>query len=521
MQSQNTLMLRGSHRAFGTTHRLLSKKFRPLSDYPLKCGLEIHSQLQTPHKLFSLSETSFQEDPNTRISYFDAGLPGTQPRLNPEALLLALRAAVALGSEVNVQSTFDRKHYFYGDQPLGYQITQHYNPYAKGGEVRLFKRDGISADEKVIRIEQIQLEQDTGKSVYTETEDESFSKIDLNRANVALIEMVTKPDFTHPDEVKTFIKKFQNLLRHMEICSGDLETGAMRVDVNISISGGERVELKNLSTTSAVISAITHEYKRQIDLLQTGDAAIQETRGWDGKRTVRLRTKEDALDYRYMPDPELSPVLLEKDIVEQVKSKMPDTPDQVLDSLLKEPYNLSLKDATILTYDLQLLKHYRVLFDISVNVNGVDPKMPGNWLIHELLGTFSRNNMPFDPEYIPLQTLVNLMKSVQEGVVSNYSAKLLLQHLFSNKAETSRDLVEVIEEYGLKKLTPDEIDNTELESVCNQIIQDQQKTVKSIKKGKVNGLNFLVGQAMRATQGTIDAHTFEVKFAELLETETK
>jgi aspartyl-tRNA(Asn)/glutamyl-tRNA(Gln) amidotransferase subunit B len=514
-------MIRYSRRCFSSSRKLLNNKFKPVAEYPLKCGLEIHSQLRTPHKLFSLSETSFQEEPNTRISYFDAGLPGTQPKLNPEALVLALKAAVALNSEVNLDSTFDRKHYFYGDQPIGYQITQHYNPYAKGGEMRLYKRDGITDDEKVIRIEQIQLEQDTGKSVYTETEDESFSKIDLNRTNVPLIEMVTKPDFTHPDEVKVFIKKFQNLLRHMNICSGDLETGAMRVDVNISIRGGERVELKNLSTTSAVISAIKYEYKRQIDLLKNNDAAVQETRGWDGKKTVRLRTKEDALDYRYMPDPELPPMLLSGSIVGQVKMKMPETPDQVLDSLLMEPFNLSLKDATILTYDLELLRYYRILFDVSVNQNGVEPKLPGNWLIHELLGTFSRNNLPFDPDYIPLTTLIELMKSVQEGFISNYSAKLLLQHLFHNKEEISVDLKNVIEEYGLRKLNESEIDAGELESACNKIIEEEQKTVKNIRKGKLNGLNFLVGQAMRSTQGTIDAKTFEHRFKELLQIETK
>lgn len=515
------MMLRQStlKRSFSTTLQLYNKKFRPLAEYPLMCGLEIHSQLKTPHKLFSLSETSFHEDPNTKISYFDAALPGTQPTLNPEALLLALRAAVALGSSVNLDSTFDRKHYFYGDQPMGYQITQHYNPYAKGGSVKLWKRDGISEDEKTIRIEQIQLEQDTGKSVYVETEGESYSKIDLNRTNVPLIEMVTKPDFTHPDEVKVFIKKFQNLLRYMDICSGDLETGAMRVDVNVSIRGGERVELKNLSTTSAVISAIKYEYKRQIGLVEKGEAVVQETRGWDGKKTVRLRTKEDALDYRYMPDPELPPMLLSDEIVGQIKAEMPQTPDQVLESLLSTPYNLSLKDATILTYNLDLLMYYRMLFDVSVNAHGIDPRTPGNWLIHELLGTFSRNDLPFDPGYIPLVSLINLMKAVQDDFISNYSAKLLLQHLFNNKEETMRDLREVIEDYGLKKLTDAEVSSEELTAVCNKIIDEQQKTVKSIKKGKVNGLNFLVGQAMRATQGTIDANVFETEFKQLLDVE--
>ncbi|CDR38943.1 CYFA0S02e09142g1_1 [Cyberlindnera fabianii] len=503
-------------RLFSSSVKTLAKNSAEKSPYKLKCGLEIHSQLRTPHKLFSLSSTSFLAEPNSKISYYDASLPGTQPKLNPEALKLALRAAVALGSEVNLNSTFDRKHYFYGDQPTGYQITQHYEPYAKGGEIKLFKRDGIKEDEKIIRIEQIQLEQDTGKSVYTESETEKFSKIDLNRTNTPLIEMVTKPDFTDPEEVKVFIKKFQNLLRHLEICTGDLETGAMRVDVNISVSGGERVELKNLSTTSAVISAIKYEFKRQVDLIKKGESAVQETRGWDGKRTVRLRTKEDALDYRYMPDPELPPMLLDVSVVSDIRDTMPETPDEVLTSLMAEPYSLSLKDATILTYDLELLKYYRKLFHAAVDEHGVDRKTPGNWLIHELLGTFSRNNMPFDPDYIPLPRLVELMILVQSDYISNYSAKLLLQHLFNNKEEAQITLKEVIEEYGLAKLKAEDISKEELIIVCQSIMDEQPKTVKSIKKGKINGLNFLVGQAMKETQGRIEPHIFENTFKELL-----
>lgn len=507
------IMLRYSQRSFSTS-RVIRKKYQLTPGFDLKCGLEIHSQLDTTYKLFALSKTSFQSNPNTKISYFDAALPGTQPKLNLEPLLFALKVAKALNSKINTHSTFDRKHYFYGDQPLGYQITQHYQPYSKGGFMKLFPHDGV-ANEKTINIEQIQIEQDTGKSVYTESESEAFSKIDLNRTNTPLIELVTQPDFTNPEEIRTFIKKYQNLVRHLEICTGDLETGAMRVDVNISVNNGNRVELKNLSTTSAVINAVKYEYQRQVKMNKEGEKVIQETRGWDGNKTVRLRTKEAALDYRYMPDPELPPVILESEISK--KLRLPKLPDELLTELRNEPYNLSLKDATILIHDLQLLRYYFELFQKTV-VTATTPvgnKLPGNWLIHELLGGFTKLNVPFDSELITVDKLSELLFAIDSDKITNSSAKLLLQHLMNNTEDSQRPVLELINEFDLGK--QERVDTNEIDTIVQEILSQHTNIVKDLQNGKkLNSINFLIGQCMRQSQGKIKSDIFEQRLKELI-----
>ncbi|CCH45294.1 hypothetical protein BN7_4876 [Wickerhamomyces ciferrii] len=498
------------HRLFSTSSPLLKKKQELLiPGYKLKCGLEIHSQLDTKFKLFSLSKTSFQSTPNSKISYFDASLPGTQPLLNPEALLFALKAAKALNSTINTFSTFDRKHYFYGDQPLGYQITQHYQPYAQGGFLKLLPHDNESiTGEKIINIEQIQIEQDTGKSIYTELENEAFSKIDLNRTNIPLIEMVTKPDFETPEEIRCFIKKYQNLVRHLGICTGDLETGAMRVDVNISVNNGHRVELKNLSTTSSVINAIKYEYKRQIKLIESGETSkvIQETRGWDGSKTVRLRTKEGALDYRYMPDPELPPIILENGINESLK--LPKLPDELMIELKNAPYNLSNKDASILVNDLKLLNYYFQLFEETVIKNKVESKLPGNWVIHELLGGFTKLQIEFNPNLINVLKLSELLISINNEQITKSSAKLLLQHLMNNPGDLKRPILELIDDYDLGKES--NVDQDLIGEIINQVLEEQSEIVELIKSGKrLNSVKFLVGQCMRLSQGKIKPNIFE------------
>ncbi|CAM9023615.1 unnamed protein product [Wickerhamomyces anomalus] len=500
------------YRSFSTSG-IIRKKYQLTPGFDLKCGLEIHSQLDTTHKLFSLSKTSFQSSPNSKISYFDASLPGTQPTLNPEPLLFALKAAKALNSDINTNSTFDRKHYFYGDQPMGYQITQHYQPYAKNGFLKLLPHDGVEK-EKIINIEQIQIEQDTGKSVYTEFDNQAFSKIDLNRTNTPLIELVTKPDFTNPEEIRIFIKKFQNLVRHLKICTGDLETGAMRVDVNISINNGHRVELKNLSTTSAVIQAVKYEYQRQIDLVKSGESVVQETRGWNGAKTVRLRTKEAALDYRYMPDPELASICLEDDI--ETKLVLPKLPDALLDELRNDPYNLSVKDATILTHDLQLLDYYFALFGKTVLGDvSVESKLPGNWLIHELLGGFTKLNLPFDQNLISVDKLSELLIAIQLEKITKSSAKLLLQHLMNNPQDLETPILNLIQEFDLGK--QDTVDLNEIDTIVQDVMTQHENIVQDLQNGKkLNSIKFLIGQCMRQSQGKIKPNIFENRLKEII-----
>lgn len=492
---------------------LKPKRLKVDAQHPLKCGLEIHSQLSTQNKLFSLSETSFLSKPNSKVSYFDSALPGTQPVLNREALLYALKACKALDCEINLSSSFDRKHYFYGDQPQGYQITQHYNPIARNGSLQLNKEDGMPA-QKLVGIEQIQLEQDTGKSIYSDS-NELISKIDLNRTNTPLIEMVTQPQFTHPDEVKIFIRKFQNLLRHLDICTGDLETGAMRVDVNISVDGFPRVELKNLSTTSAVTSAIEFEYNRQLQLILAGKGAeiIQETRGWTGNSTVRLRTKEDSLDYRYMPDPEL-PLVQLANFIDEIE--LPKLPDQILRELLSAPYNLSLKDANILVYDLTLLDYYLKLFSYVSEKGLKNTKLPGNWLIHELLGFF--NNIlkaKFDPSLMKYNKLGELIVLIDNNKISNSSAKLLLNHLLNTPSELSKPMEALIDEYELGFITPENANLAEIDTICREIVAKYNENVLKLEGDRL--IQFLVGKGMREFNGRIDSKFLGSRFKAVLE----
>lgn len=439
------------HFARKYSSRVVKDQFRILPEYKLKCGLEIHTQLCTRNKLFSLSKNdpfASAEVPNLHTSFFDVSLPGSQPKLNNEVILFATKLALALNSQVALKSQFDRKHYFYGDQPLGYQITQHYKPFSKGGFIELTNAlDGIDQDYKRIQLMQLQIEQDTGKSIYRQSEGKSL--IDLNRSNVPLIEMVTLPDFVDLKQVRAFIKKYQNLVRHLGISTGDLETGAMRVDVNLSVNDHCRVELKNLSNTSSILNAIKSEYKRQVDIIRSGNAAKElahsETRGWTGHSTVKLRSKETTIDYRYMPDPELPPLSLSLDLCNRIMNSLPELPDTQLRKLMSEPYNLSLKDAKILALNGNghdqlykqsgLLDFYLKTFDEYTKLVGdkVQYKLPTNWIIHELLGGLNRLDLPLETakKAIPPSTFAQILESIQHNSLSKPSAKLLLFHILS------------------------------------------------------------------------------------------
>lgn len=531
--------------------RLYSKRytngnFKLLPEYKLKCGLEIHTQLNTKFKLFSLSTKStfsHEEAPNYHTSFFDISLPGTQPKLNLEAVYFALKLSLALNGEVNINSQFDRKHYFYGDQPLGYQITQHYSPFSSGGYIRLNKSiDNVEEDVKDIGIIQLQIEQDTGRSLYYPAS--SLTKIDLNRSNVPLIEMVTKPDFTDLKQVKAFIKKYQNLVRHLKISTGDLETGAMRVDVNLSVNDYARVELKNLPNTSSITNAIKYEYNRQVSMIKNGEGdklKLPETRGWTGSETIKLRSKESTIDYRYMPDPELPNVKLDPEIVKRVKNDLPESPDETCARLMSTPYNLSLKDSRLLTYNAngqddlystaKLREYYLDTFHhYSTECKNqnlkINPKLPANWIIHELLGTLRKFEITLDDvsNFLTSEKFAELLLLICNKTISNASGKLLLSHVLNDyknnktvKLSQPLDFQRLIKEYDLSAVT--DLDPQELESICVSIIDElaDEKMIQDILNGKKKGsLKFLVGQGMRYSQGRISAQKFEETFKKVL-----
>lgn len=497
------------------------KKSILLPQYKFKCGLEIHCQLKTRHKLFSASKHTFNEPPNTTVSYFDAALPGTIPETNPEAVLLAVIAGVAFNCDINPRSTFDRKHYFYGDQPLGYQITQHYNPICKGGYLRLFKDyDDILQSEKTITFDQIQLEQDTGKSIHvaqglSDIYPRGCAKIDLNRANVPLIEAVTNPDFEDFRQVLAFVRKFQSVVKFLGVSSGEMETGALRVDANISVNGGNRVEIKNLSSGNAVVQALESEYKRQVEVLKNGGVIGQETRGWDGVKTTKLRDKEAAVDYRYMPDPELGPISLDATVPEAIKQKyVSSLPDDVFRKLTNKPYSLRVKDVRLLLSERYpgLLEYYNRLFHLTTESFGIAAKYPGNFLLHELIGEFTKAEMEFSVDLFPPERLADILKALHEKRLTGTSAKLLMKYLVQNIQDNDvrTKLVDsLIDEFEL------EASDDDVGELLDSILEQHPQIVANLKAGKKMGsLQYLVGQAMRATQGKIRAKEFEKGFKE-------
>lgn len=535
-------------RRFNHTHFPQISEFRLLPQYKLKCGLEIHTQLDTRNKLFSMSTNDpfhSANNPNLHTSFFDIALPGTQPLLNYEAVLFATKLAIALNCRVNLDSQFDRKHYFYGDQPLGYQITQHFSPFASQGHLPLYRDiDGIAEINKNIHVAQLQIEQDTGKSLYKKSE--QITLIDLNRSGVPLIEMVTEPDFQDLGQIRAFIKKYQNLVRHLKISTGDLETGAIRVDVNLSINDHARVELKNLPNTSSILNAIKYEYLRQVRIIEDGMAnkllSQPETRGWTGSSTVKLRGKETTIDYRYMPDMELPRIKLASDVVETVRKTMPPSPDKVLNTLISEPYRLSLKDAKILCLNsngqgemynheelqqfyLDTFHSYAYRVKEGIRANNLS-KLPTNWIIHELLGDLNKLELPLSKitKVLKPKIFADFLMLIHNNEISGASGKLLLFHVLKTLKETncdacaSIDFDSLIDEFDIR--TINQIDDGELEEICQGIIESikNEKLINDIVSGKKkNSIKFLVGQGMKLSQGRIKAQDFEKSFKKVLD----
>ncbi|KAG2735686.1 hypothetical protein G9P44_001900 [Scheffersomyces stipitis] len=500
-----------SIRLFHTSSTWLNK-FKLDPNYKFKCGIEIHTQLKTKYKLFSLSPTSFYSTPNSKVSYFDCGLPGTQPKLESRSIL-----AVALDCEIQQNSSFDRKHYFYPDQPLGYQITQHYHPIAKNGFLELnSKFDEIKNSSKKINIEQIQIEQDTGKTTYDKF-DKSV-KVDYNRSNMPLIELVTKPDFEDLQQVRAFVKKYQTMVRHLDICTGDLETGAIRIDVNVSVNGNPRVEIKNLGSNSDIQDALKYEYTRQVDSIKNNEKIIQETRGWTGTKTVSLRLKEDAVDYRYVPDSELPFINLSPTIASDIKESLPELPEQILQKLTSKPYNLELKYARFLTENRDTLNYYFQLFK-SVADRHHSGKLANNWFIHEFLGAFTKINVKVDLDILPANFLADLVLQVAEKNISTTSARLLLLQIIQTPEDKGKPIQDLIVQYDLGSpvdMSTEDL-NDAVSDICSEIISNNADVVERIKKGQKNSIKFLIGLAMKETQGKVNAKTFSEKFNELLD----
>ncbi|GMM47825.1 glutamyl-tRNA(Gln) amidotransferase subunit [Pichia kluyveri] len=477
-----------------------------------KVGLEIHTQLHTSKKLFSkssipsfISNNTFDDNTsnnNKNVSFQDLALPGTQPILTPNSLNYAIKLALSLNCKINKFSNFDRKHYFYGDQPLGYQITQHYNPIASNGQIKLFKRHNpkLSKD-LLINIIQLQLEQDTGRSIYHSI-NSSNSFIDFNRSNISLIEMVTEPNFTNIEEIRSFLQYYIKLIQNLNISSGDLENGSIRVDVNINIPNHPRVEIKNLPTISSILNACKYESNRQYNILKEGlpiDNSIQ-TRGWDGKKTFHLRNKESNVDYRYVPDMELPILKISSDLINKIeKFEMPISTADKLDYLMNN-YNLNIKDARILFNNDKLLNFYEICYKNS-NDDPKSQKKLINWINHELLGSLTKSELEFNENIINVESFIELIKLVNNNKITNQNGKLLLLHLINNKDDQLKSIESLAIEFDMI-ITSQSIDNS-TSIIIDNILNKYNDIVIEIKSTKPNKINYLLGQCMKELRGKV------------------
>ena len=393
--------------------------------WQIQIGLEIHAQILCKTKLFSnASCNKLETQPNTRVDLFDAALPGSLPVLNQECVTQTIRTGIALQSTIQNQSFFERKHYYYCDMPTGYQITQQRGPLATGGHITL--------ENTTVRINRIQLEQDSGKSIHDLIPDSTL--IDLNRAGSALMEIVCEPDITTPEEAGEVIKTLQGLLRHVGTCDGQMEDGSMRCDLNVSVKKvgkdvemGERVEIKNMNSIRNVVRAATYEGKRQVEALENGDIIEQETRTYDAVsgKTRRMRKKESAADYRFFPEPDLPPLSLSKEYIQHIIDTMPELPQET-EIRLQNTYGLTSYETTILLAEMGAVDYYEAMIHGTTR----SPKLVINWLLNDLFGLLRLNNIPLRNSPVSSDRLGELLDLIEDSTISGKIAKVFTQPFF-------------------------------------------------------------------------------------------
>jgi aspartyl-tRNA(Asn)/glutamyl-tRNA(Gln) amidotransferase subunit B len=453
-------------------------------------GLEIHAQLATKSKIFSGASTAYGAPPNTQACAVDLGLPGVLPVLNKEAVHMAAKLGLAIGAKVAERSVFARKNYFYPDLPKGYQISQYELPIVEQGHIQIELGD----EEKTIGITRAHLEEDAGKSLHEDFQ--GLSGIDLNRAGTPLIEIVSEPDMRSAQEAVAYMKKIHSLVRYLEICDGNMQEGSFRCDANVSVRRkgadkfGTRAELKNLNSFRFVERAINYEVERQIDILEAGGEVIQETRLYDAEKneTRSMRSKEEANDYRYFPDPDLLPVVIESAFLEQVKSTLPELPDAKKHRFMKD-YNISLYDASVLTANRELADY----FEQVVTLSGSEPKLCVNWVMGDLSGFLNKHNLDISQSPVNSEQLAGMLKRISDNTISGKIAKQVFEDIWNG--EGSAD--EVIEKKGLKQVT----DTGLIEQLVNDAVDNNPQQVAQYKAGKDKLFGFFVGQVMKASKG--------------------
>ena len=459
-----------------------------LNNWQPVIGLEVHVQLATKTKLFSSSPIAFGAEPNTQVSLVDAAFPGMLPVINEFCIKQAIKTGIGLKAKINKKSVFDRKNYFYADLPQGYQISQYKNPIVGEGSVILDMPTG----EKKVNIERLHLEQDAGKSIHDI--DPQNTLVDLNRSGVALMEIVSKPDLRSLDEVNFYIKKLRSIMRYLGTCDGNMQEGSLRADVNVSVRKkgtkelGTRCEIKNVNSIKFMQMAIDYEANRQVDIIEKGGVIDQETRLFDTKKneTRSMRTKEDAHDYRYFPDPDLLPLELNDDFINDIKKTIPELPDEKKKRFI-EKFKLSSYEANILVSDIETSKYFE---EVSKNS---DVKLATNWITGELFALLNEKNLEIIDSPISSNNLAKLISLIKNGTISGKLAK----SIFEMMADGDKDPNKIVEEKGLKQQS----DPKELEKIIDKVILENPQNVKSYKSGKDKLFGFFVGQVMKSSGG--------------------
>ncbi len=455
-------------------------------------GLEVHTQIKTNSKLFSGAATTFAGEPNSQVSFVDAAMPGMLPVPNKACIEQTVKTGLALNALINLVSVFDRKNYFYPDLPQGYQISQLYHPIVGPGYLEIDIDDTV----KKIGIERIHIEQDAGKSVHDVMP--SSSLIDLNRSGIGLMEIVTQPDIRSGEEAMEFIRKLRLLLWYLGTSDANMEEGSLRADVNISMHRpgtpfGTRAEIKNVNSIRFIGQAIEYEINRQIGLLEEGEQVVQETRLFDAAKGVTrsMRGKEDAQDYRYFPDPDLLPVILDEGFVQGLKDSLPELPDQKKKRFM-ESYGLSKYDASVIISDIRTPTYFESAVKNAGEKEGT-AKLIANWVTTELFRVLKEESLEIDQSKIPAASLAELVNLIQDGTISGRTAK----EVFLDMWTTGKPAKIIVEEKGLLQIS----NTSELEQLAENVIQENPDVVQKYKAGKDKLLGFFVGKMMQLTGG--------------------
>ena len=469
-------------------------------------GLEVHVQLATKSKIFSGAATTFGAEPNTQACAIDLGMPGVLPVLNKEAVAMAVKFGLAIKAKVPKQSVFARKNYFYPDSPKGYQISQYELPIVDIGTLTIELEDGVS---KTIRVTRAHLEEDAGKSLHENFQ--GMSGIDLNRAGTPLIEIVSEPDMRSAKEAVVYLKTLHTLVRYLEISDANMQEGSFRCDANVSVRKkgateyGTRAEVKNLNSFKFIEKAINIEVERQIDIIESGGKVVQETRLYDSDKdeTRSMRSKEEAHDYRYFPDPDLLPVILDDAYIENIKSTLPELPWEKQARFLKE-FGLSKDDATQLTNN-HLLADF---FEKTYKATQALPKQVANWVISELNPSLHKQDLSVDQSPISPEQLAQLLDRITDNTISAKTAKQVFEKIWQDEGDADS----IIEKQGLKQIS----DSGEIEKIIQVIIDANPDQVAQYRDGKEKVFSFFVGQVMRASKGKANPQQVNALLKKLL-----